>query len=212
VIFDLDGVITSTDEFHYRAWKQMADENGWKFDRTVNGQLRGVSRRKSLEIILEHNSVSLPEERIQELMAEKNANYRESLKSLTAHDVLPGTQELLEELRRADIRIALASASRNAPFILKQLELEDAFDFVSPAHLVIKGKPDPEVFVRAAEGVGCLPEECVGIEDAQAGIQAVKAACMKSVGIAGSVRDSGADFWAEDLAGVRLADLNRLFA
>ncbi|MCF7952543.1 MAG: beta-phosphoglucomutase [Spirochaetales bacterium] len=211
VVFDLDGVITSTDSFHYRAWKRLADEHAWEFNWEINAALRGVSRRESLEIILRHNGVQLDDETIEELMTEKNTAYRDSLMQLTEKDVLPGIVPLLQELKEAGIKIALASASRNAPFILKRLKLEEAFDFVSPAGDVMKGKPDPEVFVRAAEGVGCLPEECIGVEDAKAGIEAVRSACMKSVGVGESVRDMELDLWLEDFTETGWSELKKLF-
>ncbi len=193
VIFDLDGVITSTDEYHYRAWKLLADREGWHFDHSINSHLRGVSRRDSLMIILNHNHVTLDEQRIQQFMDEKNCNYRDSLNALTEADILPGIKRLLRELRKLDIQIAVASASRNALFIIRRLGLEDSFDFVVPAGEVVLGKPHYEVFARAADGLGLFPEECVGIEDAAAGIESIKGAMMKAAGVGEAAAGCGSD-------------------
>lgn len=211
VIFDLDGVITSTDEFHYRAWKMLADREGWDFDHGLNMHLRGVSRRESLMIILRHNQVELDEATVRTYMDEKNRAYRESLHSLTRDDILPGIEDLLSQLKLQGIQTAVASASRNAGFILKRLELEDAFDFVVPAQEVVRGKPDCEVFARAADALGLFPEECAGIEDAAAGIESIKAAMMTAVGVGEAVTVSDNDLYVPDTASLRLEDILKLF-
>lgn len=187
VVFDLDGVVTSTDSYHYRAWKRLADEQGWAFDETVNQKLRGISRRQSLQVILDYNHVMLDEDAIQRFTTRKNEWYRSSLDSLTPGDILPGIGEVLSQLRSKGIRTAIASASRNASHILKRLQLKDSFDAVVPASEVVKGKPDPEVFARAADMLGLCPEECCGVEDAPAGIEAINAAMMRSVGVGSAI-------------------------
>ena len=169
VIFDLDGVITSTDGYHYRAWKRLADEHGWDFDETINQQLRGISRKQSLQVILDHNHATRSDAEMDELTEQKNDWYRKSLEELTPDDVLPGILQLLEKLRKKQIKTAIASASRNAPFILERLHLSDSFDAVAPAGDVVLGKPDPEVFCRAADLLGLFPEECTGVEGCSCG-------------------------------------------
>ena len=146
-----------------------------------------MSRRQSLLEILSHNHTALPDADIERLIAEKNAWYRQSLHDLVPQDILPGIADLLKDLRAAGIKTAIASASRNAPFILERLGLTQAFDVVVPAELVVKGKPDPEVFVRAAEALGLDPQECTGIEDAPAGITAIRQARMRVVGVGSAV-------------------------
>ncbi len=210
-VFDLDGVITSTDEFHFRAWKQLADRQGWHFDQSINRRLRGVSRRESLMIILRENNVVLGEDTLQALTDEKNRCYRSSLEELTQNDILPGISELLETLRGEGILLAVASASRNASFILEQLGLQEAFDAVVPAGEVILGKPDCEVFARAADMLGLWPEECVGIEDAEVGIISIKEAMMKAVGVGEAVKDSSWDLHVDEPALLSYEDMLALF-
>jgi alpha,alpha-trehalose phosphorylase len=193
VIFDLDGVITSTDGYHYRAWKRLADEHGWEFDETINQRLRGISRKQSLQVILDHNHVTRTDAEMDELTHQKNEWYRKSLEELTPEDVLPGIPQLLAKLRKQDIKTAIASASRNAPFILERLHLASSFDAVAPAGEVILGKPDPEVFCRAADLLGLFPEECTGVEDAPAGITAITSAGMRAVGVGSAVDPASCD-------------------
>ena len=200
VLFDLDGVVTSTDAYHYRAWKRLADEHGWRFDRKLNQRLRGVSRLDSLKIILAHNGVSMGEQAMLALTKEKNAWYRASLEGLTSSDILAGIPALLEELKGRGIKLAIASASANAPFIVDKLGLGDRFDYLVPAEEVRVGKPDPEVFARAAEKLGLFCEECCGIEDAPAGIDAIKAAGMRSVGVGDAVDPASCDAHTGDTA------------
>ncbi|WP_422479631.1 beta-phosphoglucomutase [Pleomorphochaeta sp. DL1XJH-081] len=187
VIFDLDGVVTSTDGYHYRAWKRLSDEQGWKFDETVNQKLRGISRRQSLQVILDHNGVALDDAEMDRLTTVKNDWYRQSLQELTPSDILDGIRELLVAIKQRGLQTAIASASRNAPFILDRLDLTDSFDVIVPAPNVVCGKPDPEVFARAADMLGVFPEECCAIEDAPAGIEAIRAAKMRSIGVGSAI-------------------------
>lgn len=193
IIFDLDGVVCSTDEYHYAAWKSLADELGIYFDRRINDRLRGVSRMASLDIILERSEKLYTDEEKNHLAAVKNARYVELLQNLTPNDVLPGIREFLKECREQGMKTALASASRNAPFIIRKLALEDAFDYVADAAKVKNTKPAPDIFLAAAEGLQLDPAECIGIEDAAAGIEAIHAAGMKAVGIGSPETLSKAD-------------------
>ena len=193
VVFDLDGVITSTDEYHYRAWARLCDEHGWHFDHSINDRLRGVSRTDSLSIIAQVNDVHLSEDQIVQMSETKNRWYRESLGGLSSHDVLPGILRFLAELKEQGIATAVASASRNASYIISRLSLDSWFDVIVPAGEVIRGKPDPEVFLRAAEALSLLPEECLGIEDAPPGIQAIHGGGMRVAGIGEAVDPSECD-------------------
>lgn len=195
VIFDLDGVICFTDEYHYRAWKVMADGMGIPFDRTVNNRLRGVSRMASLEIILEkYTGEPLSEERKAELAQQKNDLYRKSLAEMSPADLSDDVKETLDALRKAGLKLAIGSSSKNTPFILKQIGLEGYFDAVADGNCITRSKPDPEVFLKAAEMLGTAPEDCVVVEDAVSGAEAGHAGGMK-VACVGDAARSGAGDW-----------------
>ena len=202
VIFDLDGVIVSTDGLHYKAWKQMADQEGIYFDETINNRLRGVSRMESLEIILERAEKTYTEEQKLEMATRKNDLYRESLSSLTPADILPGVSPVLEKLRAMGVKLAIGSSSRNTPAILKQIGLGVFFDAVADGNQIQNSKPDPEVFLLAAKLLGLSPEDCVGVEDAFAGIDAAKAGGMKALGVGDAARYEKADITAPTLADI----------
>ena len=173
VIFDLDGVICTTDEYHYQAWKKMADSMGIYFDRTINNRLRGVSRMESLEIILEqYHGPALSEERKVELATMKNDIYRESLHQLSPADLSAEVKNTLDTLRADGLKLAIGSSSKNTKFILGQLGLGDYFDAVSDGNNITRSKPDPEVFLKAAQMVGLAPADCLVVEDAVSGAQA----------------------------------------
>ncbi|MDR6225095.1 beta-phosphoglucomutase [Desmospora profundinema] len=211
VIFDLDGVITDTAEYHYRAWKRLAEELGLPLDREWNEKLKGLSRMDSLERILAQGSRSYSDEEKQILAAKKNEYYRAMIADLSPRDLLPGIGELLQELKQAGIRIGLASASKNAPAVVKRLEIADAFDtIVDPARLA-KGKPDPEIFLKAAEQLGLPPAHCLGIEDAKAGIQAIRQAQMFAVGVGDESVIMEADWGVPDTLELTLAALRQQF-
>ena len=197
VIFDLDGVIVSTDDCHYRAWKKMADEEGIYFDREINNRLRGVSRMASLEIVLEKANREYSEKEKQEMAERKNNYYKELICELTPNDILTGVTEKLDELKENGIKIAIGSSSKNTPIILKQIGLNKYFDAVSDGNNITHSKPDPEVFLKAAEMLGIAPENCMIVEDADAGIEAGKRAGMKTLAVQGA---NGADFKAKNLA------------
>lgn len=211
VIFDLDGVITSTDIFHYRAWKELADERGWEFDRELNEQLRGVSRRDSLQIICRHNGVTLTEEELQEATDRKNSTYRSLLEQMDSTSLLPGFRELCAELRAHDVRIGVASVSHNAPFIIRQLQIGPLIDFIAPADQTAAGKPDPEIFVRCSEHFAVPRGSCAACEDASAGIEAIRAAGMKCVGIGGAVKAQDCDLHVSGVSELSYGDLAALW-
>lgn len=173
VIFDLDGVICFTDEYHYLAWKQMADSLGVYFDREINNRLRGVSRMESLEIVLErYEGPALSAERKAELAAMKNDIYRESLAQMRPADLSDEVRSTLDGLRGMGLKLAIGSSSKNTPFILGQLGLGSYFDAVSDGNNITRSKPDPEVFLKAAEMLGLEPSVCLVVEDAVSGAQA----------------------------------------
>lgn len=183
-IFDLDGVIVDTAEFHYVAWKNLADRIGISIDRKFNERLKGISRMESLERILVHGDMAdkLSDEEKEKLAAEKNTEYVALLQQITSVDVFDGLIDFLTEAKALGIHCVIASASKNAPLILEKLEIADYFDgIVDPATLT-KGKPDPEIFLKAAASVDTEPAHAIGFEDAEAGIEGIKAAGMFAVG------------------------------
>lgn len=207
IIFDLDGVLVFTDRFHYQAWKAIADEQGIYFDETINHRLRGVGRMESLDIILEkYEGAPLSREQKEALAEKKNGIYRELLKQMTPEDVTEEVRNTLAELHRRGYRLSLGSSSKNARFILQQVELTDAFDAISDGTNITKSKPDPEVFLKAAEFLGLKPEECAVVEDAYAGIDAAKAGNMKAVAIGEAVHSPNADYMLNTFS-----DLLKLF-
>ncbi len=204
VIFDLDGVIVSTDNCHYLAWKKMADEEGIPFDRTINERLRGVSRMESLSIILEKAEKTYSEEEKQAMAARKNGYYVELIGSLTPEDMLPGAMNTLMQLKEKGIKIAIGSSSRNTPIILRQLQLENTFDAVADGNAITKSKPDPEVFLLAAKQLELQPENCLVVEDADAGVQAALAGGMRVLGVGGAAQNPNATFACASLADFKL--------
>ncbi len=202
-IFDLDGVITDTAEYHYRAWQRLADEEGFPFDRAVNEKLRGISRRASLDIILAGRT--LPEDQVLALMARKNDYYVEMLEQVSSADLLPGALELLHEARAAGIKTALGSASRNAWTVIQRLGIADLFDAISDGASVERTKPAPDLFLHAAAQLGVPPDQCVVFEDAEAGILAARAAGMRTVGLGPPARVGMADVVFPGLVDSRLA-------
>jgi alpha,alpha-trehalose phosphorylase len=183
VIFDLDGVITDTAEHHFRAWQRLAAEIELPFDRELNERLKGVSRMESLEIILENAGREASLQDKVRLAERKNAYFRELIEAVTPADLLPGIADLLDCLRARGIRSAIASMSHNVWDVVRRLEIEARVDLVVDPGGLVKGKPDPEIFLAVAEQLGVRFESCVGVEDARAGIAAIKAARMFAVGI-----------------------------
>ncbi len=204
-IFDLDGVLTDTSEYHYRAWKRLADELGIPFDRGRNEALRGVSRRRSLELLLDGRPAT--EEQMAEWMDRKNRYYVESLESLTPDDLLPGALDLLEELRRAGLRVGIASASKNTRIVLDRLNLWPLADAVSDGYSVERTKPAPDLFLHCARQLGISPEEAVVVEDAAAGVEAALAGGFWTVGLGPDARVGAAHVVLPSLEGVTLTDV-----
>lgn len=199
VIFDLDGVIVSTDNYHYKAWKKIADKENIYFDEQINNRLRGVSRRESLEIILEKATREYKEEEKVKLMEEKNNYYVELLSSLTSSDILPNVNIVLEKLKAKNIKVAIGSSSKNTKLILKQIGLLNSFDAISDGNDIKNSKPDPEVFLIAAERLNIEPHKCAVIEDAVAGIIATKSAGMLAFGIGDAKSSDLCDFKINNL-------------
>lgn len=200
VIFDLDGVIVSTDQFHYCAWKKMADDMGIYFDEQINNRLRGVSRMDSLEIIMErYAGEELSDEKKHTLAAHKNEIYRELLGTMTPDDVTDEVRSTLQKLREAGVRIALGSSSKNARYILERVKLINVFDEISDGNNITRSKPDPEVFQKAAEFLGLRPEECLVVEDAEAGIDAAIAGGMHPIAIGDAVNCNKAEYSIQGL-------------
>lgn len=185
VIFDLDGVITDTAKFHYIAWKNLASELGIEIDEEFNETLKGIPRLDSLVKILEYGGVrqNYSDSDIDSLADKKNEEYKLLLEELSKDDILLGIEEFIDELRSNNIKIGLASVSKNAPTILKKLELIEKIDFIADPSKVAKGKPAPDIFIEAARGIGLEIENTVGIEDAESGVKAMRACNMRSVGI-----------------------------
>ncbi|NJR51749.1 MAG: beta-phosphoglucomutase [Leptolyngbyaceae cyanobacterium CSU_1_3] len=205
VIFDLDGVLTDTAEYHYRAWQKLADEEHLPFDRQANELLRGVSRHESLMLIIGNRSYT--ETQIQEMMDRKNHYYVESIKDITPQDLLPGSLELLDELRQAGIKTALGSASKNAQMVIEKLGIGDRIDAIADGYSVQNPKPAPDLFLYAANLIGVEPAQCVVVEDAAAGVEAAIAAGMWAVGLGPTERVGNAHVVLPSLEGVRWADL-----
>lgn len=172
IIFDLDGVICSTDEYHYLAWKALADRLGIPFDRERNNLLRGVSRMDSLEIILQKSAVAYTDEQKQQFATEKNDLYRESLHQMSPADLSADVLSTLDALRAMGLRLAIGSSSKNTPFILERIGLDKFFDAVADGNCITHSKPHPEVFLKAAEMLGLSPADCLVVEDAHAGVEA----------------------------------------
>lgn len=183
IIFDLDGVIVSTDKYHYAAWKQLADREHIYFDEQINNRLRGVSRRESLNIILERASKEYSETEINEMLEYKNQIYRKSLVNITPKDILPGVKDLLDYLNLKGIKKAIGSSSKNTMLILDRIGLCDCFDVIVDGTMINHTKPDPEVFLKAQNGLNLANTECLVVEDAVAGVEASHNANIKAVAV-----------------------------
>ena len=194
VLFDLDGVITDTAEYHYKAWKKLGKELGITIDRAFNEQLKGVSREDSLLRILAHGNKtdSFTSEEFAALAKRKNDNYVEMIQQVSPAEIYPGISVLLQELKQEGVGIALASASKNGPALLEKMQLTDYFDTIVDPASVAAGKPAPDIFIAAAKQRGLSPKDCIGIEDSQAGITAIKASGALPVGV-GKPADLGDD-------------------
>lgn len=207
VIFDLDGVIVSTDEFHYLAWKELADAEGIPFDREDNERLRGVSRMESLDILLEKAAKAYSDALKLEMAERKNTIYRSLLERLSPADILPGVASVLDGLRARGVKIAIGSSSKNAGPILQAIGLAEAFDAVADGTHITRSKPDPEVFTLAAQKVGIAPEHCLVVEDAHAGVEAGVAAGMRVLAVGSAADHQSATLRAKDLSGITLDEM-----
>lgn len=193
IIFDLDGVICHTDKYHYQAWKKLADKLGIYFDETINNRLRGVSRMESLDIILEKDSSGLTEEKAG-YAEEKNQYYREMLKEMNPDDLSDEVKDTLNQLRERGYQMAIGSSSKNAGFILERIGLKGFFDAVSDGNNITNSKPDPEVFLKAAQFLGLDPKDCLVVEDARAGLLAAVNGNMDCAAIGDAVNSELANY------------------
>jgi len=206
IIFDLDGVLTDTSEYHYKAWKRLADEEGIPFTKEENDKyLRGVARRESLMYIIRGRTYS--EAQIQEMMDRKNRYYTETINLMTPKDLVAGGRELLGEIREAGIKVAIASASKNCRTVLKLLDIISYLDGIADGNSVVNSKPAPDIFVYAAGLVQINTPDCLGVEDADAGIEAIKTAGMQALGIGPKERFHRADKVIPALASLHLTDV-----
>jgi beta-phosphoglucomutase len=210
IIFDLDGVIVSTDEYHYQAWQQLADEENIYFDRHINERLRGVSRMASLDILLEKSQRQYTDAEKNELAARKNGYYRLLLGHLGPADILPGAMDFISAARQKGIKVAVGSSSRNSPFILERIGLSDYFDATSDGNDITNSKPDPEVFLIAAERMQLKPQQCLVVEDAAAGIEAAIAAGMFAMAVGTAACDKRAHIHAPNLASITFEEILKL--
>lgn len=199
-IFDLDGVIVSTDDCHYEAWKQLADEEGIFFDRTINERLRGVSRLKSLEIILERAEKSYTDEEKTAMATRKNGYYVDRVKAIDSSAILPGALSFVNRAKELGVKVAIGSSSKNTKLILGQIGLSDAFDQIADGNDIKNSKPAPDVFLAAAEKLSIAPANCMVIEDADAGVEAALAAGMDVLAVGSASTNDKATYSAKTLA------------
>jgi beta-phosphoglucomutase len=209
-IFDLDGVIVDTAKYHYLAWEKLTIMLNIHFNEKDNERLKGVSRMASLDIILEIGRVTLDEKKKDEYAALKNEWYLDYIRRMTPDEILPGSLELISELKNAGIKVALGSASKNTPLILERLGIEKLFDAVADGNVVSKAKPDPEVFNEAARMVGVAPEDCVVFEDALAGVEAALNAGMFCIGIGSEKILTDAHYVVSGLDKINLRKLRKI--
>lgn len=205
VIFDLDGVLTDTADLHYRSWQLIADELGVPFDRARNEPLRGISREESLARLLGPRFGEFSPDQRRDITRRKNDEYLRLLKEMTPDDLFPGANQLLATLSDADVPVAVASSSRNAEAVLERLKLRSAFRVVVDGNQAPRSKPDPQVFLVAAQALGVVPAQCVVIEDAESGVHAALAADMRVIGLGPRERVGAAHRVADSIAQVTLA-------
>jgi beta-phosphoglucomutase len=210
VIFDMDGVLCETDEHHYQSWKSVCDEFDVPFSRELNDRLRGLTRRRSLQVILKNRQLS--QEDKDEFLRRKNRYFLQSVENMGPRDLSAGVARLLQEIRLAGIKIGVASASRNVTPVLDRLGIDGFFDAVSDGNLVERSKPAPDVFLRTAAALNVEASRCLVIEDSQAGIQAAIAARMAVIGIGPADRVGAADAVLENLSKVHLGDLKAVYS
>ncbi|HVU70211.1 MAG TPA: beta-phosphoglucomutase [Ktedonobacteraceae bacterium] len=208
IIFDLDGVLTDTSEYHFQAWKHLAEDEGIPFTREENDEhLRGIGRRESLEYLIRGRTYS--EEQIQEMMKRKNRYYKTLIEGMTPADLIPGGRELLHEIRERGMKTAVASSSKNSLTVLRRLDIIDLFDGIADGYCVVNGKPAPDIFVYAAGLVRVYAPNCLGVEDADAGIEAIKNAGMRALAVGPRERFHRADAVLPTLANLTLTQILR---
>lgn len=200
VIFDLDGVIVSTDDYHYKAWKVVADDEGIYFDKEINERLRGVSRSESLNIILEKANREYDDKEKEAIAERKNTIYRELLNNLNPAEILPGVIKTLDVLKANSIKIAIGSSSKNTMRILEKIGLNNYFDAIADGNNIKNSKPDPEVFLLAASKLGINPEQCLVVEDADAGVEAAISGGMNVLAVGYAAKNEKAQFRLNDLS------------
>ena len=201
-IFDLDGVLTDTAEYHYRAWKRLADELGIPFTREENETLRGISRRESLMLLLKERVYH--DAQLEQFMLRKNSYYLEFIREITPADILPGAPELLDAIRKAGLKSALGSASKNAREVIERLEIANLLDVVADGNSVTRQKPAPDLFLYAAQLLGLPPASCVVVEDAAAGIAAAQSGGFLTIGLGPSERVGAADVILNGLKDIQI--------
>jgi len=209
-IFDLDGVLVDTAHYHFLAWKRLAKEFDYELTEEINEQLKGVSRMKSLEIVLKHANVSVVEQKKQALADRKNGWFTDYVHKMKSEELYPGVKELFSTLRKDKIRIALASSSKNAKTIIEILGIQHEFEAVVDGNMIIHSKPDPEIFLLAAKKLGLNPADCVVFEDAEAGVEAAVAAGMKCVGVGNPAQLRKANQVVKSIEDFNYADLQKL--
>ena len=210
VIFDLDGVIVDTAHYHFIAWQRLAKELGINFTEKENEKLKGVSRMRSLEIILELGGISLSEEKKEELATRKNSWFVDYIEAIKPEEIFPGVRVMLSNLRQQGFKVALASSSKNAETVIRLLQIKDDFDAVVDGTMIVHTKPDPEIFLLAARKLGVDPKHCVVFEDAEAGVEAALAAGMKCVGVGSTEQLGKANRVVKNTADFKIEELTTL--
>ena len=207
IIFDLDGVVVSTDNCHYEAWKQLADEEGIYFDRTINERLRGVSRMESLEIVLERAEKSYSDDEKMEMAERKNGYYKELITKLDKTAILDGAEEFINDAKAKGVKVAIGSSSKNTIAILTQVGLLETFDKIADGNDIKNSKPAPDVFLKAAEKLGIEPDKCLVVEDADAGVEAALAANMDVIAVGYASANPKATYSAKGLFDIKVDDV-----
>lgn len=205
VIFDLDGVITDTAEYHFLSWKRLAEEEGIEFSREDNDKFRGISRRDCLEILLKDRVLS--EEEKDKLADRKNIYYREYLKDLDESNILPGVEQLINYLRKKNYKLAVASSSKNTLRVLDRLGITDVFDAIADGNSVENSKPAPDIFLYTAKQLEVNPEGCIVIEDSASGIEAANKAGMLTIGIGPEERVGEADYYCRSVSDIEIENI-----
>ncbi len=209
-IFDLDGVLVDTAHYHFLAWKRLAKEFDYELTEEINEELKGVSRMKSLEIVLQHANVSLENHKKQLLADRKNGWFTEYVHNMNPNELFPGVRELFTELRKDSIKIGLASSSKNAKTIIEILGIQNEFETVVDGNMIVHSKPDPEIFLLAAKNLGIEPAACVVFEDAEAGVEAALGAGMKCVGVGNFTKLKRANRIVDSIQNFNYRDLQKL--